>query len=44
MRRTVIPHLKTILNTSKLKIEIQIEMKWYIFAECSRVHVVSEKF
>ena len=30
-RRTVIPHLKPILNTSKLKIEMQIEMKWYIF-------------
>ena len=29
MRRTVIPHLKPILNTSKLKIEI--ETKWYIF-------------
>ena len=31
MRRTVIPHLKPILNTSKLKIELQIEMKWYTF-------------
>ena len=31
MRRTVVPHLKPILNASKLKIEIQIEMKWYIF-------------
>ena len=35
-RRTVIPHLKPILNTSKLKIEIQIEMRWYIF-QCSTV-------
>ena len=25
--RTVIPHLKHISNTSKLKIEVQIEMK-----------------
>ena len=31
MRRTAIPHLKPILNTSKLKIEIQFEMKWYSF-------------
>ena len=31
MRRTVIPHLKPILNISKLKIEMQIEMKQYIF-------------
>ena len=30
MRKTDIPHLKPILNTSKLKIEIQIEMKHYI--------------
>ena len=28
MRRTVIPHLKFILNTSKLKIEMKIEMKF----------------
>ena len=27
MRRTVIPHLKTILITSKLKVEIKIKMK-----------------
>ena len=31
MRRAVNPYLKHILNTSKLKIEMQIEMKWYIF-------------
>ena len=31
MRRTVIPLLKTILNTLKLKIKMQIEMKLYIF-------------
>ena len=30
MRRTAIPYLKPILNTSKLKIEMQTEMKWYI--------------
>ena len=30
MRRTVIPHLKPILNTLKLNIEMQIEMKMYI--------------
>ena len=30
-RRRVIPHLKPIVNTSKLMIEIQIERKWYIF-------------
>ena len=29
MKRTVIPHLKPNLNTSKLTIEMQIEMKWY---------------
>ena len=29
--RTVIPHLNPILNTSKLKIESQIEIQWYIF-------------
>ena len=29
--RTVIPHLKPILNNSKLKIEIQIEMKFNIY-------------
>ena len=37
MRRTAIPQLKSILNTSKLKIEMQIEMKWYIFSKCSTV-------
>ena len=31
MRRTVIPHLKPVLNTSKLKIKMQIEMQRYIF-------------
>ena len=31
MRRTVIPHFKLIFITLKLKIEMQIEMKWYIF-------------
>ena len=35
-RTTVIPHSKPILNTSKLKIEIdkieiEIDVKWYIF-------------
>ena len=28
MRKTVIPNLKPILNTLKLKIEVQIDMKW----------------
>ena len=37
MRRTVNPHLKPILKTSKLNIEMQIEMNWYIFFECSTV-------
>ena len=38
MRRTVIPHLKPILNTSKLKFEMQIKMKWYnLNTECSTV-------
>ena len=31
IRRTVIPRLKPIMNTTKLKIEMQIEMKWYIY-------------
>ena len=31
VRWTVIPNLKPILNTSKLKIEMQIEMKLYFF-------------
>ena len=31
MRRTVIPNLKLILNTSELTIEMEIEVKWYIF-------------
>ena len=31
MRRTVILHSKPILSTSKLKIEMEIQMKWYIF-------------
>ena len=31
MRRNVIPNLKPILNNSKLKIEIQIEMKFNIY-------------
>ena len=30
MRRNVISHLKSILSTSKLKIEMQIERKMYI--------------
>ena len=29
-RRTIIPELKPNYNTSKLNIEMQIEMKWYI--------------
>ena len=28
---TVIPHFKPILNSSKSKIDMQIEMRWYIF-------------
>ena len=35
--RTVIPHLKPILNISKLKFEELIKMKWYIFLDCSTV-------
>ena len=31
MRRAVILHLRPILKTSKLKIKMQIEVKWYIF-------------
>ena len=37
MRRTVVPHLKPILNASKLKIEMQIEMKWYIFVSAQQL-------
>ena len=36
MRRTVLLHLKPILDTSKLNIKMQIEMKLYI-SEYSRV-------
>ena len=37
MRRAVIPHLKRILITSKLKIEMQIDMKWYIFLSVTQL-------
>ena len=37
MKRTVIPHLKPILNTSNLKIAMQTAMKFYKFSESSTV-------
>ena len=37
MRGTIIPHLKSILNTSQLKIEMQIEMKWYFFLSAQKI-------
>ena len=40
-RRTVIPHLKPILNTSILKIEMQIEMKLYIFLSVQRLRQIA---
>ena len=43
MRRTVIPHLKPILNTSKLKIEMQIEMKWYTFQQLWQIATLKRK-
>ena len=41
MRRTVLPHLKPILNTSKLKIEMRIEMKWYIFLSVQQLQQIA---
>ena len=41
MRLTVILHLKPILNTSKLKIEMQIEMKWYIFLSLQQLRQIA---
>ena len=39
MRRTLIPHLKSLWKTSKIKIEMKIEMEKYIFlsvaADCN---------
>ena len=34
-------HLKSILNTSKLKIEMQIEMKWYIFLSVQQLRQIA---
>ena len=39
--RTVIPHLEPIFNTSKLKIEKQIEMKWYIFLSVQQLRKIA---
>ena len=41
MRRTVIPHLKPILNTSELKVEMQFEMKWYIFLSVQQLRQIA---
>ena len=41
MRRTVIPHLKLILKTYKLKIEMQIEMKWYIVLSVQQLRQIA---
>ena len=41
MRRTVIHYLKSILNTSKLKIEMQIEMKWCTFLSVQQLWQIS---
>ena len=41
MRRTVIPHLKLILHTSKLKIEMQIETKLYIFLSVEQLRLIA---
>ena len=41
IRRNVIPYLKPILNTSKLKIEMQIEMKWYIFLSLQQLRQIA---
>ena len=40
MRRIVISHLKPILNTSKFKIEMQIEIKWYIYLSVQQVRQI----
>ena len=37
MGRTAIPHLKPVLNTSKSKIEMQIEVKFHPLSEYSTV-------
>ena len=41
MRSTVITHLSLILNTSKLKIEMQIEMKLYIFLSVKQLRQIA---
>ena len=41
MWRTVIPNLKAILNTSKLKNEVQIVMKWLIFLSAQQLRQIS---
>ena len=43
MRGTVIPHLKPILNTSKLYIEMQIAMKWYIFLSVQQLRQIEKR-
>ena len=35
------PHEKPILNTSKSKIEIQIEMEWYIFLSVQQLRQIA---
>ena len=40
MRRTVIPHFKPIWNTSKMKIEMQIEMNLYIFLSVQQLRQI----
>ena len=41
MRRPVTSHLKPIVNTSKLKIEMQIEIKWYIFLSVQQLRQIA---
>ena len=39
--RTVIPHLKPILNAPKLKIEMQIAIKWQIFLSVQQLRKIA---
>ena len=41
MRRNVIPQLKPILNTSKLEIEMQFQMKLYIFLSVQQLRQIA---
>ena len=41
MRRNTIPHFKPILNTLNMKIEMQIEMRWYIFLSVQQLQQIA---